>query len=57
MAELIGAELAASLEAPEDLVKSIITVESFIDFTKEPVHSNVGLQPIEDEGGGSASLQ
>ena len=54
MAELIGAELATSLEAPEALVESITSVDSFI---KESVHSNVGLQPIENAGGGGASLQ
>ena len=57
MAELIGAELATSLEAPESLVNSITSVDSFIDFMKESVHSNVGLQPIENGGGGGASLQ
>ena len=57
MAELIGAELATSLEAPEALVKSITSVDSFIDFMKESVHSSVGLQPIENGGGGGASLQ
>ena len=57
MAELIGAELATSLEAPEALVKSITSVDSFIDFMKESVHSGVGLQPIENGGGGGASLQ
>ena len=57
MAELIGAELAPSLEAPESLVDSITSVDSFIDFMKESVHSNVGLQPVENGGGGGASLQ
>ena len=57
MAELIGAELATSLEAPESLVSSITSVDSFINFMKESVHSNVGLQPIENGGGGGASLQ
>ena len=57
MAELIGAELATSLEAHESLVNSITSVDSFINFMKESVHSNVGLQPIENGGGGGASLQ
>ena len=57
MAELIGAELATSLDAPEALVNSIVTVESFIDFMRESVHSRGGLQPIENGGGGGASLQ
>ena len=57
MAELIGAELAPSLEASESLVESITSVDSFIDFMKESVHSNVGLQPVENGGGGGASLQ
>ena len=57
MAELIGAELATSLEAHESLVNSITSVDSFINLMKESVHSNVGLQPIENGGGGGASLQ
>ena len=57
MAELIGAELATSLQAPESLVNSITSVDSFIDFMKESNHSNVGLQPVENGGGGGASLQ
>ena len=54
MAELIRAELATSLVAPEALVNSIVTVESFIDFMRESVHSRGGLQPIENGGGGCA---
>lgn len=58
MAALIGALLASPLDAREDLVQSIVAVESFfIDFMKEAVHSNVGLQPIENGCGGGASVQ
>ena len=38
-------------------MESITSVDSFIDFMKESVHANVGLQPIENGGGGGASLQ
>ena len=57
MAALIGALLASPWDAPEDLVKSIIAVESFIDFMRDEVHSKVGAQPIENGGGGGASMQ
>ena len=50
------ARLDASLEAPENLIDAIVAVESFMDYMKESVHSYVGMQPVEN-GGGGAILQ
>ena len=58
MAALIGALLASPLDAPEDLVKAIVSVESFHRFhAGNQFIQRLDSQPIENGGGEGASVQ